>query len=455
MTNKTTTTNGMATYGSSLNSCVDLFYKIGASRGKDIVPSFKEAFNDDPDMALRIAQWVRDVRGGSGERKLFKDILVDLAKTDPMACRALMVKTPELGRWDDLLALVGTPLEKDAFTLIKGGLLDEKDSLCAKWMPRKGDVAVKLRNFMEMSPKQYRKTLVTMTNVVETAMCAKDWDSIDFEKIPSVASARYQKAFNKNAEVAYREYKSKLETGEAEIKADAVYPYDVVKSVRFGDERIANAQWKALPNYMEGSKERVIPVVDVSGSMGCSAGGNANVTCMDVAISLGLYISEKNEGIFKDKFITFSSNPQFQTVSGSLANRLQTMRRADWGMSTNVEATFNMILESAKQHSVPESDMPTKILILSDMQFNSCARMGDTFMDMITRKYEQAGYKVPELVFWNINASNNVPVTFDQNGTALVSGFSPALMKSVLACESLNPVQMMKDTVCIERYDWC
>ncbi len=452
--NKTTTTNGMETYKSSLNNCVDLFYKVGASRGKDIIPDFTKAFNEDPDMALRIAQWVRDVRGGSGERRLFKDILVNLAKTDEMACRALMVKIPEVGRWDDLLVLVGTSLEKDAFTLIKNGLLIEKDPLCAKWMPRKKDVAVKLRNFMGMTPKQYRKTLVTLTNVVETDMCAGKWDSIDFGKLPSVASARYQKAFNKNAEGAYMKYKSQLETGEAVVNAGAVYPYDIIKSVGHGDATVANAQWKALPNYMEGSDERVIPVVDTSFSMTCSAGGSS-VTCMDVAISLGLYISERNEGIFKDKFITFSSNPSFQSVDGSLANRLKTMRTADWGMSTDVEAVFNLILNSAKTHSVPESDMPTKILILSDMQFNSCAKLGETFMDMITAKYEQAGYKVPELVFWNLNNSNNVPVTFDTNGTALVSGFSPALMKSVLTCESLNPVQMMKDTVCIERYDWC
>ena len=455
MTNTTTTTNGMATFESSMDNCVDLFYKIGASRGKDIIPSFRKAYNDDPDMALRIAQWVRDVRGGSGERKLYKDILVNLAENDEMACRALMVKTPELGRWDDLLSLMGTSLEKDAMTLIKNGLLVEKDSLCAKWMPRKGEVAVKLRNFMEMSPKQYRKTLVTMTNVVETAMCKKDWNSIDFSKIPSVASARYQKAFNKNAEVAYREYKGNLATGEATINAGAVYPYDVVKSVNEGDRQVADAQWKALPNYMEGSNERVIPVVDVSGSMWCPAGGSSSVSCLDVAVSLGLYISERNEGIFKDKFVTFSTHPSFVSVSGSLSNRLRTMKNSDWGMSTNVEAVFNLLLDSAVQHSVQESDMPTKILILSDMQFNQCANMGDNFMDMISAKYKNAGYKAPELVFWNMRAGNNVPVTFDQKGVALVSGFSPSLMKSVLACESLNPVQMMKDTVCVERYDWC
>lgn len=451
--NKTTTTNGMDAYESTLDNCVDLFYKIGASRGQDVVPSFRKAFNDDPDMALRIALWVRDVRGGSGERQIFKDILVNLANNDEMACRALMVKTPELGRWDDLLALVGTPLEKDAFTLIENGIKVEKDSLCAKWMPRKGEVAVKLRAFMEMTPKQYRKTLVTLTDVVETKMCAKEWDAIDFEKLPSLASARYQTAFNKNAVTQYKEFKEKLVEGTAKINAGAVYPYDVVKSLHSGDKNVADAQWNALPNYMEGSSERVVPLVDVSGSMMTSAGRNGNVTCLDVAISLGLYISERNEGIFKDKFITFASNPKMLSLTGSLSSRYQQMERSDWGMSTNVESALDLILKSAVTHSVPESHMPTKLLILSDMQFNNCVR-GGTLSETLTRKFEEAGYKVPDVIFWNLNASNNVPVTFDQKGTALVSGFSPSLMKSVLSCESLDPVQMMKDTVCVERYDW-
>lgn len=453
MNNTTKTTNGMEAFKSSLNSCMDLFYKIGASRGKNIIPDFENALKEDTDMAIRIAQWVRDVRGGSGERQLYRDILVHLANTEKDICRALMVKTPEIGRWDDLLSLAGTPLESDAFALIKYGLLEEKSGLCAKWLPRKGEVAIKLRKFMGMTPKQYRKTLVNLTNVVESKMCAKDWDSIEFDKLPSLAAARYQSAFNKNAQEQYRKYKSGLSSGTATINAGAVYPYDIVKSVRHGDKAVSDAQWKALPNYMEGSSERIIPLVDVSGSMCCSAGVNMNLTCLDVAISLGLYISERNEGIFKDKFITFSTDPQFVGLSGSLSARIGKMERSSWEMSTDIEKALDMILNSAKLYSVPQSHMPTKILILSDMQFN-CCRRGGNFKATLERKYQDAGYKVPNIIFWNLNSHSNIPVTYDTNGTALVSGFSPSLMKSVLKSEDLNPIQIMKETVCIDRYDW-
>ena len=455
MTNTTNTTNGMPAYKSTLNACVDLFFAIGASRGKDIIPSFSKAYAEDPDMALRIAQWVRDVRGGSGERKIYKDILQYLATEDSDACSALMLKTPELGRWDDLFALMDTPLETEALGLLEHGILVEKNALCAKWCPRKGKNAIKLRTHMAMSPKRYRKTLVNMTNVVETDMCAKNWDSINFEQIPSLASARYQAAFNKNAEKSYMKYKNGLVSGEKEIKAGAVYPYDIVKSVTHGDITVADAQWKALPNFMEGSTERVIPLVDVSGSMYTPVGGGGSTTCLDVATSLGLYISERNEGIFKDKFITFSSNPSFVNLTGNLSTRLNTMNRADWGMSTDIGKTFDLILDSATMYNVQESDMPTKLLILSDMQFDYCGTNNSSFvMESVKQKYDKAGYRVPDIVFWNLRSEGNVPVTFDSKGTALVSGFSPSLMKSVLACSDMTPIQMMKDTVCIERYDW-
>lgn len=455
MSNDTTTTNGMKTFESSLDNCVDLFFKIGASRGQNIIPQFEQAFNEDPDITLRIAQWVRDVRGGSGERQIFKDILKWMATESEMGCRALMIKTPTVGRWDDLLALVGTPLEKDAFTLIGHGLLVEKDALCAKWMPRKGDVAIKLRNFLGMTPKQYRKTLVGLTNVVESQMCAKDWDAIDFGKLPSVASARYQKAFNKNAEVAYRKFKEALTEGVETVNAGAVYPYDIIKSINNnGDDTVANAQWKNLPNYMEGVTGRILPVVDVSASMGCSASGSTSISCMDVAISLGLYISERNEGIFQDKFITFSESPELISLSGSLKQRLIDMKSSNWGYNTNIAKVFDLVLNSGITHSVPNDEMPNKILILSDMQFDS-AKQDSTIMDTIIRKYEDAGYDVPDIVFWNIRDVGTVPVEFNTDGVALVSGFSPAIMKSVIACEKLTPIDIMKDAVNIERYDWC
>jgi hypothetical protein len=315
---------------------------------------------------------------------------------------------------------------------------------------------------MDLSPKQYRKTLVNLTNVVETKMCAKEWDSIEFGKLPSVASARYQKAFGKNAYESYSAYIQSLVKGEAKINAGAVYPYDVTKSLTHGNAKVANEQWKALPNYLEGANDMILPVVDVSGSMSCSAGGSKTVTCMDVAISLGLYISERNEGPFKDAFITFSNSPQLQVLSGSLQDRYAQMSCSDWGMSTNLEATFKLILDQATKHKLSQDEMPNKILILSDMEFNQAVRSSSwrneadwnpTAQQMIEKMYTNAGYKMPQIVYWNIQSRNGgVPVAFDKAGTALVSGFSPAIMTSLLGGDIESPQQIMDKTILSERY---
>ena len=461
------TENGMATNSTSLNACVDLFFNIGAMRGQDkqcLIETFSKAFNEDPKRAMKLLFWARDVRGGAGERQVFKDILVYLAENHDLVLRPNLHLISEYGRWDDLLSLAGTYLEKQAFTLISDALINE-NGLCAKWMPRKGAVAEKLRKFTGMSPKQYRKSLVGLTSVVETKMCAKDWNSIDFGKLPSVASARYQKAFGKNAYESYSAYIASLVKGEAKINAGAVYPYDITKSLNYGNSSVANEQWKALPNYMEGANDMILPVVDVSGSMSCPAGGSKSVTCMDVAISLGLYISERNVGPFKDAFITFSSKPQLQVLSGSLKDRYTQMSDSDWGMSTDLEATFKLILDQATKHKLSQDKMPNKILILSDMEFNQAVSCGGyssrfkggtwnpTAQQMIEQMYSDAGYKVPQIVYWNIQSRNGgVPVAFDTQGTALVSGFSPAIMTSLLGGDIESPQQIMDKTILSERY---
>jgi hypothetical protein len=467
--NNTVTENGMATNSSSLNACVDLFFTIGAMRGQDktrLISKFSLALLNDSNRALKILFWVRDIRGGAGERQIFKDIMVYLAENHPDFLKKNIPYISEYGRWDDLLTLVGTKLEKEAFAQISWAL-ENKNGLAAKWMPRKGPVANKLRQFLEMSPKQYRKTLVELTNVVETQMCSNEWEKIDFGKLPSVASARYQKAFWKRNEAGYKAYIAALQKGEAKINASAVYPYDVTKSLQRGNVDVSIEQWKALPNYMEGSNERILPVVDVSGSMGCPAGGNKNVTCMDVSLSLGLYISERNEGVFKDAFITFSANPTLQYLKGNLRDRFNQLASAEWGMNTNVERVFDLILDQAKKNSVPESEMPTKILILSDMEFDSAngsrggyygrtesSSWNPTAQQMIEQKYASAGYKMPQIVYWNIQSrGDNVPVAFDKTGTALISGFSPSILKSVIKGELTTPVAIMDETILSPRYE--
>lgn len=465
------TENGMTTNSSSLNACVDLFFNIGAMRGQDktrLISNFSKAFNEDPLVALRILFWARDIRGGAGERQIFKDIMVYLAKSahrDKLAKNLALV--PEYGTWQDLLSLIGTPLQTQTLDIIKGGI-EAENGLCAKWMPReksgKRQLAKIVRQHLGLSPREYRKTLARLTTVVETAMCQNEWSTIDYAKVPSLASARYQKAFGRHNSDGYTAYINSLVNGDTKINAGAVYPYDIIKSLKRGNTDVANEQWKALPNYMEDSEDMILPVVDVSGSMDILAGSNKNVTCMDVAVSLGLYISERNVGPFKNGFITFSGTPKLQYLNGNLQDRYHQLRRADWGMNTNIQAVFELILYQAKVNNVAESDMPTKILILSDMEFDTAQSAGywnisnttkwnPTAQNMIEEMYTAAGYRMPQVVYWNIQSrGDNVPVRYDKVGTALVSGFSPAIMTSLLGGEIESPMSVMLKTVMSDRY---
>lgn len=454
-TEDTFTENGMVTNSSSLNECVNLFFTIGAMRGQDkqrLLSNFSKAFNENPLTAMRILFWSRDVRGGAGERQIFRDVIQFLAETDSEVLAKNIKFIPEFGRWDDLTVLFNTKVNDDAIATIVQGL-ETRNGLCAKWMPRKGVIFNSIRKAMGLTPKSLRKLLVELSNTVEQKMCANEWSNIEYSKIPSLAMGRYSNAFKKHDGSGFTQYLVHLKNGETKINTGAVYPYDVVKTLNYGERELAIEQWKSLPNFMEGCTERILPVVDVSGSMGCSVGGNSNVTCMDVAISLGLYISERNEGEFKDSFITFSERPELQKLSGDLYNRYLQLRMADWGMNTNLEKVFKLILGQAKKHNVSQNEMPTKILILSDMEFDQATRQSDSAMKMIRSEYEQHGYTLPSIIYWNIQSRNkNFPVRYDEKGTALVSGLSPSIMKSILIGNIDSPEHIMNITIDSDRY---
>jgi hypothetical protein len=459
------TENGMLARKSTANALVDLFFKAGASRGKDITKEFTAALVEDQDLALRLALWLRDARGGAGERELFRQIMVQLENTRPELAAKLLAKVPEVGRWDDLFVFKTQPLKAQAYTML-GDALRAKNGLAAKWTPRKGEVAREIREFFGMSPKFYRKSLVEMTKVVEQSMCAKDWDNINFSHVPSVAHARYKKAFGRNTP-EYAKYVAALVKGDdpkVKVNAGAVFPYDVLKGV-IGSYRnkfsanelvVVQKQWEAMENFI--GDANVLPLVDVSGSMGCPAGGSGSksvTTCMDVAISLGLYVADKNKGKFKDTFLTFSGNPELLHLKGNIVEKCQQMSSSNWGMNTDLVKAMDKILSTAKNGNVPQEEMPEMLLIMSDMQFDQCARFDDTAMKMMSRKFEDAGYELPKIVFWNLNAKDNVPVKYDTRGVALVSGFSPAIMVAVLGgdTEQFTPEAIMLKALMNPRYD--
>jgi hypothetical protein len=466
MNQEARTENGMKARKSTSNACVDLFFKIGAARGKDILKEFTAAYVENKELALRIAQWARDARGGSGERQLFRDILVYLEKTDVKSAKALLAKVPTLGRWDDIFVFKTPEMKAAAYNML-GDALREKNGLAAKWTPRQGPIAIEIRKFFGMSPKFYRKSLVEMTKVVEQQMCAKEWDEINFSHVPSVAHARYKKAFGRNTP-KYAEYVTSLVKGdnpEVKVNAGAVYPYDVLKGAISPYNRanyntteldLMTKQWEALENFV--GDANVLPLVDVSGSMTAPVGGfgsKTQLTCLEVAVSLGLYCADKNKGKFKDTFLTFSGSPELLRLQGNIVRKINQMSSSDWGMNTDLVAAMNLILKTAVNGKVPQEEMPSMLLIMSDMQFDQCANFDDTAMQMIRRKFTEAGYEAPAIVFWNINSKDNVPVKSNAKKVALVSGFSPSIMKSVLTVdtEKFTPEGIMLNTVMVPRYD--
>jgi hypothetical protein len=457
----------MKARATSASAVLDFFGKAGSSRGTALTKEFTAALVDNEDLAVRALLWARDIRSGAGERKQFRDLLSTLESANPDLAGRLMHKVPFLGRWDDLF-VYNDPINRRKAIEMYADALRNSDGLAAKWAPRekstKSAIAYELRKTLGLSPREYRKTLASLTNVVESQMCAKDWNGINFSHVPSLASARYQKAFGRNAGEAYSAYLRELQKPEAErnpkvkINASAVYPYDVVKSVVNGNAAVANEQWKALPNYV--GNARIMPMVDVSGSMGSLRYTHTGtVQPIDVAISLGLYLSEKNTSDFKDMFLTFSGRPKLEVLKGSLSQRVAQLEKAHWEMNTNLHAAFDEILRVAVSGRVAPADMPEMLLILSDMQFDNCTRFDDSAQEMIKRKYEAAGYKVPKIVFWNLSmgAQSNTPVRFDDKGVCHVSGFSPAIMKSVLSVEDLEdftPFNVMVKTLMSDRYEY-
>jgi hypothetical protein len=288
--------------------------------------------------------------------------------------------------------------------------------------------------------------------VVEQQMSAKQWSEIKYQSVPSVAMARSMKAFSRNDTVRFGEYLNRVKKGETKINASVVFPHDIIRSLKSGQTAGADAQWNALPDFVA-SDENFLPICDVSGSMSVAVSGT--VSALDVCLGLGLYLSERGKGAFKDIFMTFSARPTLQKVSGSLSERMNQMNRGAWDMNTDMEAAFNAVLDHGIKYKVPQADMPTTLIVFSDMEFDQCIRNGnDTIYRNMRKRFADAGYNVPKVVFWNLNSRNKqFPVTAKDPNTALVSGFNPILVKNLLGKANITPEQVMLDTVMVERYN--
>ena len=449
------TANGAITNSTSLNKCLDFFSIAGNHR--ENVESFEAAFGEDPQLAMRILFWSRDCRGGAGARKNFITVMKKLQSERPAVFSKVFKFIPEFGYWKDVYHLKPT---LEVIKFIADTLVNESDhSLCAKYCPRKGEWFYHLRRILKLSPSEFRHFIVSKTKVVENLMCANEWDSIEYKEVPSVAGLRYKNAFIKHDGERYNQYIQSVLKGENKINSSVLYPNNLYHDYRHKSNGATSAEaikamWDNLPNFMEGCKDRLLPICDVSGSMWG--------TPIEVSVALGCYISERNEGPFKNAFITFSESPELQILSGDIISRFNQLNRASWGMNTNLQAVFDLILRRAQETHMAQELMPTKLLIISDMHFDmaigatNCwyrSTSEPTNFEAIKAKYAAAGYEMPGIIFWNVNGdAGNVPATMRDQNVGLVSGYSPSILKSVLQAKVLSPIELMLNTVNVERY---
>lgn len=479
--NSTTTTNGMSACRSTLSALLDLFTG-GASLRKTpaaVPQAVRAAYLEDKLGTLRCLFYLRDIRGngGQGEREVFRAGIRTVAELDTeLFLRSGIIRhIPDYGRWDDLFALFGVSagLDSAIVSLVAEQLKADQTalaeqgrkaaiSLLAKWMPSCNTssaatraLAKRLYRALGLTEKQYRQTLVALRrqiDVLETRLTRRDY-TFSYNAVPSNAGVKYRKAFMRNDETRYRAYVESLHKAlvvdncvvedmveEPKVNVRALYPYDIMNKCRAASGELELLQldnmWRSLPDYFgEAAGANWLAVVDTSGSM--TWGGTPYP--IDVAMSLGLYVAERNTGIFKDKLITFSAKPSLVEVDPTwpLHQKVEYMLNLPWGMNTNLEAVFDLVLRSAVQAHLPAEQMPRCIIIISDMQFDSCVygAGNPTAYQMIAQRYAAAGYTIPRLVFWNVAQRNygNVPVTRDAQGTTLIGGCKPGMFEQILS----------------------
>lgn len=498
--NLTTTTNGAIVYSTSMNDLLDFFGTAGSMRDSsatEIIALFDKAYKEDKLRAIKCVFYLGDILQGQGERRTFKILLKHIANNYTEDLKNNIHLIPHYNRWDSIYALFDTPLESNVIDMIKHQLLldvnSDNCSLCAKWLKscnasstetkklgRKTARLLNLGNFPNPESKEskkknefiYRKVLSKLRakiNVVESNMSAKSWDKINYNQVPSKAMANYKEAFDRNDSERFGLYIEGLKTGETKINSKALYPYEIVKNIMRNpyhmndmQKSIAEAQWNSLPNYITNPDMKGLCVVDVSGSM--------SGIPMEVAISLGLYVSERCTGVYHNKFITFSENPSIVDVKGdTIFDKVNNMRRADWGYNTNLEKVFDLILNTAIKNKAPQTDIPSYLIVITDMGWDKLEGNSrykgfgnNTFIESIRNRFESHGYKMPILVLWNVD-SDVFPMTADENGWISISGYSPTVFKALLSeellgaedleAEKINPVDAMLVILDGERYN--
>lgn len=494
--NTTFSSKGAIVYSSSLNALLDFYGQVSAMRNmseREIINLFEKSYYEDKLRTIKCVFYLGDILQGQGERRTFRILIKHIANNHTKDLLKNIKFIPEFNRWDSLYELFDTPLEKEVIELLRGQLLKDmmsnKPSLAAKWckscnasskktreLGKKTARLLNLNNFDNIDTIKakkeneytYRKILSHIRaklNIVERDMSANRWDCIKYNFVPSKAMSIYNKAFNRHDEDRFTDYIDGLKKGETKINSKVLYPYEVIKKIirnpyRMTDleKNIADAQWNALPNYIGNADMKGLCVVDVSGSM--------DGIPMEVAISTGLYVAERCSGVYHNKFITFSENPQLVSVKGdNIFDKVMSVRDAGWGFNTNLERVFSLILNTAIKNNSPQEDIPDYLIILTDMGWDSLqgsSSIKKSFIKTMRDRFNRAGYEMPILVLWNIDGRVS-PMTADENGWISVSGYSPTIFKALLSeellgaedlsFEKIDPVEAMLITLDSERYE--
>ena len=483
------TENGGIKHNTTKSMLLDMFAMGAAMRKRsdhDVVLMFKNAYEENPEYALKCLFYIRDVRGGQGERRFFRVCMNWLANVHTEAARRNMEYIAEFGRWDDLYCLVGTPLEKEMFAFLRKQLILDAEcktpSLLAKWLKSENAssqetkvLGEKTRKAFGLTHRQYRKILSELRkriNVLERLMSAGKWDEIEFDKIPSKAGLMYKNAFARR-DIIKEKYAAFAKDTSKKVNAATLYPYEVVeKALRINDygyswgnfetdRAMVNKYWDNLTDYFNGANLNALAIVDTSGSM--------HGTPINVAISLGLYCAERAGGPFANHYISFASRPQLIKCEGrDFVDKVQRIYRTNLVDNTNIEAAFDLLLDTAVRNHCPQEDLPQNILVISDMEFDSATgghsyhyyRMerssgmtrsnAETVMEGIAKKWAAAGYKMPHLIYWNVDArQNNIPM-LGNGPISYVSGFSPSIFQTLMTGKT--GYDLMMECLNKERY---
>ena len=462
-------------------------YFYGAHRTMDAVEAlrlFIASYDEDPLYTMKWLMYARHIKLGLGERDIFRMMLTKIGDLHPEMALHFIIGTElwNYGRWDDVLRIffdttsgilhdgLGELIANQFRRDVMGCGLGDSISLLAKWMPsnntsskQKRSEAVILQSLLHLSAREYRKTLSKMREhlaVVDRKASLNQWNDINYNHVPSKANLKYRNAFLKHDEERRQAYLTSLEKGNDSVKinANSMFLYDIVQAyidnnscwrniLRPYDETLEQL-WHAQESPKD--YDDILVIRDGSGSMGQQLSGNSSVTALSVADSIALYCAQHNKNeSFKNRFITFSNRPQMVDISmcETLRDKLRRLHRFDDYSNTDIEATFDLILDTAVRHHLLQEELPSACLIISDMQFDQATKHDDntTVIESCRKKFEALGYTMPRLIFWNVSvyAHNTIPVQMHPSGVILVSGFSKSIVDMVVSRE-VNPETALK-----------